>query len=158
MNIYLQIKFFVNKILHNVQFDMSLAARLKTILDDKKLTHREFGRLTGYSHANLSNVINGKTLKPKVDLLEAISVTFPEINIDWLVAGRGSMYRTAANVLTDMIVEDGEASYLPEESQTVLSELVATQKKLLDLLDRDLAKVTKALKKENPELAKKLGL
>lgn len=65
---------------------------LKVIVDDKRLSFREFDRIIGYLYINLVNVVVGWIIYFKIDLFFVIGEYFLEVNLDWLVMGRGEMY------------------------------------------------------------------
>ena len=142
---------------------MSLKDRLKQLLDDKELNYNQFERLTGYSHVNLSNVITGRTSKPKVDLIETIGEYFPEVDMNWLIAGRGKMYLPAGIVMGEVPQEELEklqtdTGAKAQEMIEIQRKLLETQEKLNELMERDIARLSESIKKNDPEQAKRLGL
>jgi len=64
--------------------------RIKQYIDFKKLTIRTFEKTTGMSNGSFSSQLkNNKTIG--VDKLENILRTYPEINPQWLLTGKGNM-------------------------------------------------------------------
>lgn len=61
--------------------------RLAQIIDKKGLKQNEFCSAIGYSPQKLSNVITGKTLAPRIDLLYAIAKKYSDVDIRWLLIG-----------------------------------------------------------------------
>lgn len=59
----------------------------------KGLSQKEFCLATEYSETNLSNFLTGKTQSPRIDLLEAIAVHYPDISISWILTGKGKMIK-----------------------------------------------------------------
>lgn len=105
--------------------------RLKAIVDDKRLSFREFDRITGYSHTNLANAVAGRTTYPKIDLLFAIGEHFPEVNLDWLVMGRGEMYRQSTEVLSEIPADD--VALLPENARGLYRQMIEAQQDLISI-------------------------
>lgn len=63
-----------------------LRARLQEFIEYKGMTKHKFESICNFSSRYISNVNNITG-----DKLETISNKFPELNIDWLVTGRGEM-------------------------------------------------------------------
>lgn len=65
--------------------------RLKEFIENKKLSNKEFEKICGLSNGYVAS--KGKTIRS--DLYPQISTQFPELNIDWLRSGVGSMLITS---------------------------------------------------------------
>lgn len=134
---------------------MSFKDRLGEILDEKKINQREFERITGYSHVSLSNVLIGKTQLPKIDLLLAIAEALPEVDIHWLVTGKGSRYRSDEAILRDQLAEEPTEQYASDPRTLALAE---TQAKLIRMLEERQRMMEEKIRKEDPDLARELGI
>ena len=55
------------------------------------MTQQVFAQFIEMSPASLSSIFNGRT-KPTLNVVEAIKKKLPDISIDWLMFGSGSMY------------------------------------------------------------------
>lgn len=75
---------------------MSVNQRVKEFLESEALSQKEFCQKTGYSENNLSNFLTGKTKLPRIDLLEAIAIHFPHVNLKWILTGEGEMSENRA--------------------------------------------------------------
>ena len=64
--------------------------RIKKIIEEYKLSPTIFSEKIGIQKANVSHVLNGRN-KPSLDFVLKISEAFPEINIEWILKGKGSM-------------------------------------------------------------------
>lgn len=63
--------------------------RLIDLLDIKNAN--EFGKMLGYSSSEkISRLVRNKENKPSFDILSDILETFPDINGNWLITGKGS--------------------------------------------------------------------
>lgn len=51
----------------------------------------EFSEKTGINKATISNLKNGKT-NPTLEMVYKIQNAFPNINLDWLINGKGDMF------------------------------------------------------------------
>lgn len=63
--------------------------RLSLFLKERKISKSEFGRLCGVSNAYVTSL--KKTIG--ADVLRAISLNFPDLNIEWLLTGEGEMLK-----------------------------------------------------------------
>ncbi len=70
------------------------------------MTQQQFANFIGLSTASLSSIFNGRT-KPTLNTVEAIKKKFPDININWLMFGDGSMFNDE-NIVPDLLQEEGE--------------------------------------------------
>lgn len=64
--------------------------RLKQIIDYYNLTARGFEKKIFVSEGVISKFLSSKN-GIKADTFEKINAIFPEINLDWLITGRGDM-------------------------------------------------------------------
>jgi len=55
------------------------------------MTQQVFAQFIEMSPASLSSIFNGRT-KPTLNIVEAIKTKIPNINTDWLMFGKGSMF------------------------------------------------------------------
>ncbi len=69
---------------------MDIAERLSKILKDKKLTANELSKIIAVQRSTLSHILSGRN-KPSLDLIERFYTAFPEISLEWLISGKGSM-------------------------------------------------------------------
>lgn len=68
----------------------SVKQRLSFFLKERKISKSEFGRLCGVSNAYVSSL--KKTIGP--DVIRAIGLNFPNLNIEWLLTGEGEMLKS----------------------------------------------------------------
>lgn len=57
----------------------------------QKLSQQEFAEMLKISPASLSSIFNDRT-KPTINHVEAVMSSFPNINLQWLMAGEGEMF------------------------------------------------------------------
>lgn len=65
--------------------------RFKQLLEDKNLTATRFAALIKVNASAMSHILNGRS-KPGFDVLDKIAQAFPEVNLNWLISGKGSIY------------------------------------------------------------------
>lgn len=67
--------------------------RIRQIMDDQHMTQKEFAQFTGISEGSLSGVFNERT-RPTIQMIETIHEKLPNISVEWIMFGTGSMYIT----------------------------------------------------------------
>jgi len=76
-----------------------MKSRLTQFLQLEKLSPARFADILGVQRSGISHILSGRN-KPGFDLMEKILNKFPDINAEWLITGKGKMYKeTAAPLL-----------------------------------------------------------
>ena len=88
--------------------------RLLQFLQAENITQSQLADTLSVARGSVSHILSGRN-KPGYDFLESLLLHFPSLNLDWLMTGRGRMYRTAEGA------EDGSqdpqlALFAPEQS------------------------------------------
>lgn len=60
-------------------------------MEAQHMTQQTFANFLGISPATLSSIFQGRT-KPTLNTVESINSKFPNINLDWLMFGKGAMF------------------------------------------------------------------
>lgn len=68
--------------------------RIKTLMESQHMTQQVFADFLGINPATLSGIFNDRT-KPTINIVEAVKKKFPDISLDWLMFGTGSMYQSS---------------------------------------------------------------
>jgi len=66
--------------------------RLEQFLATKGYTSQRFAEIMGVQPSGISHILAGRN-KPRFDFLERLLRRFPEISPDWLLLGKGPMFR-----------------------------------------------------------------
>lgn len=67
--------------------------RLQKLLDSEQLAPAKFAEILGVQRSAISHIITGRN-NPSFDLISKIISKFPALNSDWLITGKGNMYKT----------------------------------------------------------------
>lgn len=67
--------------------------RIIALLNDKKLTAIKFAELMEVQPSSISHIISGRN-NPSFDFIAKLLEKFDDINPDWIILGKGNMYRT----------------------------------------------------------------
>jgi transcriptional regulator with XRE-family HTH domain len=89
-----------------------LIERILEILKSKNLTPAQFADLIGVQRSSISHLISGRN-KPSLEFIQKILKTFPDINSDWILSGKGSLINRE-NGLDDEISPTMDL-FLPEQ-------------------------------------------
>jgi transcriptional regulator with XRE-family HTH domain len=68
--------------------------RLKQFLAAGNISQSQFADTIKVVRASVSHVLAGRN-KPGYDFIKAIMVAYPHLNMEWLIMGKGKMYKSA---------------------------------------------------------------
>lgn len=108
--------------------------RLKQIIEYYGITPHKFSQKIGLSEGTIRKILSANT-SIKSENLEKLAQTFTEINLDWLITGRGEM------LFTEHTTKDDHTSASPDALQMIA----------------DLARENGQLQAENAELKKEIA-
>ena len=76
--------------------------RLLQFLQAENLTQTQFADLLSVARGSVSHILAGRN-KPGYDFLESLVLHFPQLNLEWLLSGKGRMYKdpNGANEASD---------------------------------------------------------
>lgn len=69
--------------------------RLLQFLQAENLTQTQFADTLSVARGSVSHILSGRN-KPGYDFLESLLLHYPSLNLDWLLTGRGKMYRDSS--------------------------------------------------------------
>ena len=75
------------------------AKRLEKILNEYDLSAAAFAQKLQIGRASISHIISGRN-KPSLDVVMRIVETFPEVDMYWLLNGKGSFPKTINSTTT----------------------------------------------------------
>lgn len=71
---------------------MDLNARFLAVMQHYGLNKGDFAQKLGISQGVISHISSGRN-KPGMEMTQSLLTEFPDISADWLVLGRGDMFR-----------------------------------------------------------------
>ena len=71
--------------------------RLEKFIRTEGLTPSRFAEIMGVQPSSISHILGGRN-KPSFDFIEKMLLRFPKVNPDWLLLGKGPIYRTPDSV------------------------------------------------------------
>ena len=100
--------------------------RLLRFLEAENITQSQFADSIGVARASVSHIVSGRN-KPGFDFIERTSSRYPALNIEWLITGKGRMYKSNDGEIFDSQTDielfpefDGTTS--PADHQAVSSQ------------------------------------
>ena len=66
--------------------------RIGLLLKVKDVTASKFAEMIGVQPSNISHILSGRN-KPSLDFVMKVCETFPDIQIEWLMFGKGNMFK-----------------------------------------------------------------
>ena len=93
--------------------------RLHAFIAYKGLSKNKFEVLCGLSRRYVSNI--SKSIQP--DVIEKISLKFPDLNMGWVLTGEGSMLKESPKN-----TDNGPGVIIPEELAKMFSNMAASAK------------------------------
>lgn len=73
--------------------------RLNQFLAAENLTQAEFAKRLGIARAGVSHILQGRN-SPSYSFILAMMNNFPALNIEWLISGKGKMYKEQKSQIT----------------------------------------------------------
>lgn len=94
--------------------------RLQQFLSAENISQSQFADKLGVARASVSHILSGRN-KPGFDFIESMSRTYPSLNLEWLIMGKGKMYKEAI-VPTTLFEPVQQPSEIEEPQQHILFE------------------------------------
>ncbi len=74
--------------------------RLLQFLQAENITQTQFADTLSVARGSVSHILSGRN-KPGYDFLESLMLHYPALNLEWLLTGRGKMYKDASEDASD---------------------------------------------------------
>ena len=94
--------------------------RISKIIKEKNLSSARFADEIGVQRSSISHVLSGRN-KPSLEFIQKILKTYPDIDINWLLTGKGNIFSSSIN-------NENKIDF-PEESATVHPEDITKYQK-----------------------------
>jgi len=69
-------------------------------LDAENITQSQLAEKLGVAKASISHILAGRN-KPGFDFIQSMAQCYPDLNLDWLIAGKGKMFKSQTMQLSD---------------------------------------------------------
>ncbi len=76
--------------------------RLKQFLAAENITQAQFADNINVVRASVSHILSGRN-NPSFDFIKAMMTKYPNLNMDWLMFGKGKMYKETISIESDQL-------------------------------------------------------
>ncbi|MBC6698669.1 helix-turn-helix domain-containing protein [Hymenobacter puniceus] len=73
-----------------IKYSIDMVERIKELLQADQLTPTQFADRIGVARPIISHILSGRN-KPSLEVVQKILAAFPQLSLDWLLKGAGSM-------------------------------------------------------------------
>ena len=98
--------------------------RILKILTEENLSSSKFAEILQVQRSSISHILSGRN-KPSLDFIQKVLKNFPTLNPDWLIIGKGEMYK---QLLQQELVFDDDKQKKP----ILPSENIKTEEKTIN--------------------------
>ncbi len=92
--------------------------RLEQFLSAENISQAQFADTIEVARASVSHVLAGRN-KPGYDFIKSISDHYPKLSLEWLINGKGKMYKESAEIPAPKTYSDDLFGQLEEENSPV---------------------------------------
>ena len=93
--------------------------RIEQVMKQADMNARQFASVIDINGSTLSHVLNGRN-NPSLDIMQKVLNAFPDISSEWLILGKGSMWRQKNN--------SQQPTLFDSEEQNTLEPITSVQK------------------------------
>jgi transcriptional regulator with XRE-family HTH domain len=90
--------------------------RLQQFLAAENISQSKFAETLGVARAGVSHVLSGRN-KPGFEFLDSLARNYPALSLEWLISGRGRMYKDGRQGESPQIFEPQEPNLFAESTQ-----------------------------------------
>ena len=120
--------------------------RLQQFLNAENLSQSQFADEINVARASVSHILANRN-KPGFDFIESMAKAFPALNLEWLITGKGRMYKSQEGMqpvypakMQDQMVDNQGDSLFDIPVETPLSTQLNERQPQTDLMDRAVQK------------------
>ena len=124
--------------------ETGILERIRLIMKEYKLSERQFALQIGVTPSVINTMFQRKQDNVKLSTIANILNTFQDIDVEWLVEGKGEMYRKIVNANADEDVS------LLKEIIKNLNYTIQEQKKKIEYLERTIKNNAVAVLSDDP--------
>lgn len=88
--------------------------RLMDILKKENVSYARFADIIDVQRSSISHILSGRN-KPSFDFIQKVVIHFPKINAEWLITGKGEMYKSGQKQ-KDLFKGDMDMGKKPDSS------------------------------------------
>lgn len=120
----------------------TVLARIKEIINAKRLSPRSFSLAIGFNYSTLNNYLTGRRSTIDYELIEKTIESFDDISAEWLLRGKGKM-----------LISDNQPKDESAERISMLVDTITTLQATINEKTKTIQLLEEKLKKAEGELA-----
>lgn len=93
--------------------------RIEQLLEEIKMSPSLFADTIGVQRATISHILSGRN-NPSLDFVQKVLSRFPELNPDWILSGKGDMWRKPLVPRVEKVIDDKDMILRSENNQPEL--------------------------------------
>lgn len=128
--------------------------RISQILKTKNLTSAKFADEIGVQRSSISHVLSGRN-KPSLEFIQKILTTYPDINTDWLMFGKGDMSENTIKSNNEIDFPDDRPNIRSEDPIVYKKEKSLSNKPEMPL-NKEISDITSETKNSNQKKIEKI--
>ena len=117
-------------------------ARLKQFLSAENISQSQFADNIKVVRASVSHILSGRN-NPSYEFIKALMNAYPSLNIEWLILGKGKMYKGENSMDATLFNDEQEYEILKETESPAPAEIPVTPIVRTDISD-DIPKLIKS--------------
>jgi transcriptional regulator with XRE-family HTH domain len=98
-----------------------MRTRLQQFLQAENMSPSRFADQIGIQRSGVSHILSGRN-KPGFDFIEKMLLAYPSLNAEWLITGKGKMYKEAKAASLFSPEELPESTPLSEKEEDITEE------------------------------------
>lgn len=88
--------------------------RLRQFLAAENISQAQFADSINVVRASVSHILAGRN-NPSFDFIKALMLTYPRLNVEWLMFGKGKMYKDSPSVEPVPFIEEPKHTTAPQD-------------------------------------------
>ncbi len=116
-----------------------IAERLEKLMQSENLNAAKMADLIDVQPSAISHILSGRN-KPSFDFIDRIASKFPRLSIEWLITGKGNMYKT---LVQRSIFDDSSEAITPHHENIPVQNNLDDKNKITNVIKKNSAFVTK---------------
>lgn len=125
--ILLLITFVMNIIYLYIQNTICMKNRIKQIMDNEDMSPAQFADRLNINRAVISHILNGRN-NPSLDVVTKILSDFDYINPEWLINGKGSIYKEGHSESSTLIANERDLFNQNDVNSSIAKSVIENSK------------------------------
>lgn len=97
--------------------------RLDLFLKAKNITQSKFAESINVAKASISHIISGRN-KPGYDFILSMARQYPDLNLDWLITGKGEMFKNHSKLTGGLFPLDANPPENADGIETISGQML----------------------------------